>query len=98
MAKRLSDLNLGTGVTPAAASLQQADRDVEKFLVHLEELVDDPSLQWARDTIEGITETIEKTRIVTSGQRDAIANIRKHQGDDTRRRPSRRYEGWRGSD
>src|SRR5947207_10685174 len=98
MPKKLEDLHLTNEPTSAGASLQRADKDVDRFLAHLEELAEESSLQWARDTIEGIKGTIEQSRVVTAGQRDAIANIRKHQGDDTRRRPSRRYEGWRGSD
>lgn len=68
--------------------------EVKHFLAHLEDLLADGSLQWARATLEGIRMTVQGNQRVTEGQRRAVANIRKHQGDDTQRKPSRRYEGW----
>ena len=68
------------------------DRQSEwyRFLQEIEQLL--PDAQWASETLEGIQETVERTRTVTEGQRRAVSNIATATSDPSRRR---RYEGWR---
>lgn len=42
-------------------------------LTEIEDLIEEAP--WAKDTLEGIYETIERTQRVTDGQETAIANI-----------------------
>lgn len=96
LGKRLSDLD-GEAMdtrTGGAAGLSKEALDTKHFLAHLEDLIGDDTLQWASSTLNGIHDSVQQSGKVTEGQRRAVANIRKHQGDDTRRRPTRRYEGW----
>lgn len=48
--------------------------DWYRFLREIEDLL--PDRQWAAETLEGIQETVERTRVVTEGQRRAVENIR----------------------
>ena len=49
--------------------------DVEEFLDDLEEMIEFPHVQYARSTLEGIHETVSKTRRVTDSQKKTIDNI-----------------------
>jgi hypothetical protein len=93
MAKPLSDIP--DNPTEGAAGLSRDTLDTTHFLEHLEDLIGDTSLHWAFSTLSGIRDTIRQTGRITEGQRRAVANIRKHRGDDTQRRPTRRWEGFR---
>jgi len=63
-----------------------------RFLQEIEQLL--PDAQWAAETLEGIQETVERTRTVSEGQRRAVRNIEAAK-DRTPRGSRRRYEGWR---
>ena len=58
-----------------ADELDNVSTEVDVFLYELECLVDEEHVQYARDTIEGIMETVKKTNQITDGQRRAIKNI-----------------------
>lgn len=49
--------------------------EVRSFIHDLEILIEEPYVQYGRDTLEGILETIKKTGRVTEGQMRAIDNI-----------------------
>lgn len=51
------------------------ERDAQAFLRDLEDLQNDDRYTWALGTIEGIYETVTRTREVTGNQRRAIENI-----------------------
>lgn len=50
-------------------------RAVMAYLDDLEVLIEEGYVQYARDTLEGIHETITKTMYVTQGQMRAVGNI-----------------------
>lgn len=72
-------------------TIQEEDRDrrheqeIEGFLSEIAQLQETHS--FAADTLEGIYETIERTRQISPGQRRAIENIAASRG----RSSSRRY-------
>lgn len=47
----------------------------ELFLARIMDILDDGKCNWARDTLEGIHETVTKTGKITEGQRRAVNNI-----------------------
>lgn len=55
---------------------RETARDLEDFLDDLEVMSEDSRYNFAMDTIAGIHQTVERTRVVTDGQRRAIRNIR----------------------
>ncbi len=61
-------------------------RLVMDYLTDLESLIDENHVQYARATLEGIYETIQKNMYVTHAQMRAVGNI-----DDGGQRHERRY-------
>lgn len=51
------------------------DEDVENFLAYVEGLIDEEHVQYARDTLEGIMETVKKRNHVSDAQWKAVENI-----------------------
>lgn len=51
------------------------EREAEAFLADLTDMQNDTKFAWASGTVEGIYETVTRTREVTSNQRRAILNI-----------------------
>jgi hypothetical protein len=96
MGKRLEDLPVSD--TPLAAPEDTRDAEWFRFVEEVGDLRDSGEVDWADETLEGISETVTRTRVVTAGQRQAVANIaarrRSARGPGTRG-GSRRYEGWR---
>ncbi len=89
MGKRLEDLHLRNEPLEP-----EDDRDAPwlQFTQEIDELAASGCYDWALDTLLGIRETVERTRLVTSGQRRAVENIQTARGraDGWRRR----YEGY----
>jgi len=51
------------------------NEDAENFLAYAESLLDEDHVQYARETIEGIMETVKKRNFVSEAQWKAIENI-----------------------
>lgn len=49
--------------------------DAEAFLTRINDMLAGGDADWASETLEGIAETVERTGVVTPGQRTAIENI-----------------------
>jgi len=103
MAKRLTDLNLGSEPVPTGQAMEVQGRAVEFFIAEIEELLEDPAFSFAADTLEGIRDTVRLRQQVSEAQREAIDNIRAggERHEEQRRgwerhekRTGRRYEGW----
>lgn len=106
MGKRLSDLNLGDD-GPGEQQAASATRELKRLGVaafrtvnQIDAMLLDPDFQFARDTLESISATIQRTNAVTAGQCEAIENIRQgglrhgnaHRGwDRHEKRTGRRY-------
>jgi hypothetical protein len=56
------------------------ESEAAAFLRELEDMIDDGRYQWAEDTLEGIRETVERTRTVTDNQKRAVENITNARG------------------
>jgi hypothetical protein len=72
-------------------------QEARAFLDDIEELQSDGGkYQWAVETLNGIYETVQRTKSVTEGQRRAVSNIRNsvEERERGRGKGSRRYEGW----
>ncbi len=79
---KLDDLNLDdkpneTPTTP----------DAEKFLAHVERLIDESHVQYARDFLEEVMESVRTCGRVTDGQWTAVNNVDEggHRGQRRRR-------------
>jgi hypothetical protein len=105
MGKRIEDLHLDDNpieVTTEAkeARQEQAHSDTPderdqpwyQFIATIDDLLASDNYGWAYDTLNGIRETVEKTRRVSEGQKRAVTNIERSQEEKYRSR--RRYEGW----
>jgi len=81
MGKRIDELPLDdTPIGPAPAPRGQSPLDPRatewyRFLEEIEDMLASGAYTWARDTLEGIQETVERTTSVTPGQRQAVDNI-----------------------
>jgi hypothetical protein len=81
MGKRIEDLPLDDtplGQAPAPKGPSPLDpRGTEwyQFLEEIEDMLGSGSYAWARDTLEGIQETVERTTRVSEAQRKAVDNI-----------------------
>lgn len=64
--------------------------DVQDFLDEIEGMLTDSKYEFARETLEGISETVEETQRVTDRQRTAVENIR----EGGNRRSSRDRGRW----
>lgn len=73
---KLEDLDDDDGpdMEPAAPTSDEI-REAQEFLQDLEDLVESDRCEYARDTLEGIYETVQRTSRVTPGQRRAVENI-----------------------
>jgi len=79
------------------ARLPHEQEDWEKFIGEINHLLVDPDgYGYAEDTLMGIKATVTRTRVVTSGQRDAISNIGANPRGSSKSW-SRREEGFRNS-
>jgi hypothetical protein len=73
---------------------------VAEFLELIDELLVDEQYRWAGRTLRGIRDAVETSRNVTTGQEQAVENIRasvdrkREQLPSERRAGSRRYEGY----
>jgi len=65
--------------------------DAEKFLTHVERLIDEDHVQYARDFLEDVSESVRKSGNVSVAQWRAVQNI-----DEGGQRGSR-YKGRRGN-
>jgi hypothetical protein len=93
--KRLEDLNLSDTPLPTPSKpLDPRDSDWYRFSRAIDDLLATGTYTWAQDTLHGIQESVEKTEVVTEGQRRAVANI-EGAGEERMRGRSRRYEGFR---
>lgn len=95
MGKRAEDLPLDD--TPIQPPEPPDDRDTEwyRFIVEIDDLASSGEYDWAVVTLNGIRETVEKTRRVSEGQRRAVTNIEASKREPRRDGFRRRYEGWR---
>ena len=66
----LEDLNLDD--EPVETPLSD---DAENFLAHVESLIDEEHVQYARDFLEDVMETVRGNGVVTDGQWRAVNNI-----------------------
>jgi len=66
----IDDIDYGDLMEPSAE-----EKEAEKFLYELEQLIDEEHVQYARDTLEGIMETVRERMFVTPNQRRAVENI-----------------------
>lgn len=109
MGKPLDDLGGLDAPTGGAQNLADTRMDATRFIQELKSLsLDDDRYGFAFDTIQGILDTVERTRTVTVGQRVAIDNIvdgaTRHEEHHDRFRSmerrgytgGRRYEGFGG--
>jgi len=103
MARRLTDLNLGSEPVPTGQAMQAQGRLCEAFIAEIEELLEDPAYSFAAVTLEGIRDTVRLRQQVSEAQREAVQNIRaggehyqrhREANNELRFRQSRRYEGW----
>lgn len=109
MGKRAKDLHLDDSpIEHLSDSLEALDhaRDADvnderdqpwyQFIGIIDDLLATGQYDWAFDSLAGIRETVEKTRRVSQGQRNAITRIEaageKRRADGFGRR---RYEGYR---
>ncbi len=76
---KLEDLDADGG--PGAEN-PRAEADV--FLQRLDEMLEDGDYLWAADTLQGIRETVDRSGLVSDGQRRAVTNIREARRRDTR--------------
>jgi heat shock protein HspQ len=96
--KRIEDLKLDdTPIeqrveAPESVSDDLRDQPWYQFVAEIDELLDDEAYAWAATSLEGIAETVGKTRRVTEGQQRAVRNIR--DGRRESRRPFARRWGW----
>lgn len=74
---KLSGAGLGVARDHAQMQREEASqkRETESFLDMLEGLTTDSSYNWCSDTLGGIYQTVERTGVVTAGQRKAVENI-----------------------
>lgn len=72
---RLEDLSDTQGPDGGPDIATDDPLEVKAYLEDLETLVDENHVQYARDTLEGIYETIEKNMYVTHAQMRAVGNI-----------------------
>lgn len=81
MGKRIEDLKLDdTPIEHRVGDPEPVSDDVRElpwyqFVGHIEDLLATGEYQWAATSLEGIAETVEKSRRVTEGQQRAVANI-----------------------
>lgn len=88
MAKRFEDLDLP----------DEHESEWYQFCEKIDDLILTDNYSWALDTLEGIRETVERSRRVTDGQRRAVENIENARQEDrapSQRQFRRRYEGFR---
>ena len=79
---KLDDLNLDDTIeTPCTA-------DAEEFLADVEQLIDEDHVQYARDFLTEVMETVRRCGRVTEGQRTAVENVDEggHKGQQRYRR------------
>jgi hypothetical protein len=95
MGKTPDDLPLDDHPLVRPAPVDDRDTDWYKFAAEIEALIDGGQYDWALDTLQGIRQSVLDFKVVTVGQRQAIANIEAARGraDGWRRR---RYEGFGG--
>ena len=97
MGKHFDDLPLDdTPITPPPepkdpSPIDARDTGWYKFIVEIEDLLATGHYAFAQETLEGIQESVERSRRVTPGQRQAVANI---EASHEKRTRSRRYEGF----
>lgn len=90
MGKSLDDLNLSD---EPLRSVDLRDETWYQFCQEIDDLILSDDFYWAINTLEGIRESVEQYKVVTEGQRRAIANIRDAR-QERRRGWGRRYEGF----
>lgn len=94
MGKRAEDLPLDPDPLRHRRPLEDIrDEPWFHFQQEIEEMLASGRYDWASDTLSGIATTVERYQCMTSGQRQAIDNIRA--AGEKSRSGSRRYEGWR---
>jgi hypothetical protein len=93
--KRLDDLKLSDAPLTSAKPLDPRSTAWYRFSKEIDDLLATGRYTWAEDTLTGIQETVERTEVVSEGQRRAVTNI-EARGDEQQRRGSRRYEGFGG--
>lgn len=93
MGKRIEELE-GLNETPIAVgggwTGDPHDRPWYQFIGVIDDLTTSGLYDWAVYSLNGIRETVERTKRVTEGQRRAVANIEASRG----RGGPRRYEGY----
>ncbi len=73
---KLDELDAGAGGPTGGPDIVTDDpRAVMAYIDDLETLIEEDHVQYARETLEGIYETITKTMYVTRGQMRAVGNI-----------------------
>lgn len=95
MGKALDDLNLSDQPLPPpptpAPPVDPRSTDWYQLQQEIDELLLTGRYDWAADTLNDIRATVERMGQVTTGQRNAVANIE----NSRRNGGSRRYEGFR---
>jgi hypothetical protein len=92
--KRLDDLHLSDEPIERAAPLDERATEWYQFVGTIGDLLAGGDYEWAADTLTGISETVERTRKVTLGQRQAVENIVASKENRRDKWRFRRYEGF----
>ena len=86
MGKSPDDLNLSDEPLRRLEPVDPRDTEWYQFVQQIEELLEGGQFEWAASTLKGIAESVERYKIVTPGQRSAVANVSAARG---------RADGWR---
>jgi len=71
MSPRFGDLDF----SQSDADFEQQLQEAERFKSDIEGMLDTGRFHWCETLLEGIHETVSKTKRVTEGQREAVRNI-----------------------
>lgn len=95
MGKTLDQLNLDDQPILRPAPVDDRDTEWYRFAVEIDEILSTGQFDWAENTLSSIKHSVEQYQSVTSGQRQAVANITRARRDRPSRAGSRWYEGFR---
>ena len=86
MGKSPDDLNLSDEPLRRLEPVDVRDTDWYQFSQEIDALLGSGEYDWAASTLDGIRESVELYKVVTPGQRRAVANVSAARG---------RADGWR---
>lgn len=94
MGKTLDQLNLNDDPLVRPATPNDRQSDWYQFAREIDDLLEGGTVDWAQDTLSGIKASVESRKLVTAGQRQAVANISRKGKVERGDRRGRRYEGY----